>query len=117
MPFIKQFLNGDTVNVIAFESSLTVGRALSNDIVIDDPTVSQLHARVTNEGDSWLVKDCDSTNGILVDGKKQSEFTLKDGCSFTVGTQVLEFSLSEPQALDKTLRIKKSWIPGVYYTE
>jgi len=31
--------------------------------------------------------------------------------------QAFHFSLAEPQDLDKTLRIKKSWIPGIYYTE
>lgn len=119
MPFVKQLISGDSVNLVEFRDTLKLGRAHSNDVVIDDPTVSQLHAQIIfdNREQSWFVEDCASTNGLLIEGKSQVRSELRDGMSFTIGTQAFYFSLAEPQGLDKTLRIKKSWIPGVYYTE
>ena len=117
MPFVKQIVNGNTISIVPFDEKLDMGRALENDLVIDDPTVSQFHARIHFEAKDWVLEDCGSTNGILIDGAKQTRVTLAEGGCFTIGTQAFEFCLSEPEGLDKTLRIKKSWIPGVYYTE
>ncbi|ACR14184.1 ATPase [Teredinibacter turnerae T7901] len=36
---------------------------------------------------------------------------------FTVGTHDFEFLVDLPTGLERTLKIKKSWIPGIYYTE
>jgi len=119
MPFIKQLINRDSVNLTEFQDSLTLGRARTNNVVIDDPTVSQFHAKIVfdKQADGWFIEDCASTNGLLIDGKALARSELLDGMSFTIGAQAFHFSLAEPQDLDKTLRIKKSWIPGIYYTE
>lgn len=120
MPYIKQFISADTVNVVNFDNKLEIGRSRENDVIVDDPTVSQKHARIQFDESKhcWVLVDCGSTNGILVAGKRHDdELELSEGQDFNIGTQKFEFSLVEPSALDRTLRIKKSWIPGVYYTE
>ena len=43
-----------------------IGRAPLNQIVIDDPTVSAQHALLLRTGDSYSLKDLNSTNGTQV---------------------------------------------------
>lgn len=117
MPFLKHTINGNLVSVIELGDVVHIGRGQENDIVVEDPTVSQKHARVFVESDTWHVQDSDSTNGILVSGKAVKQAELADGVVFSMGSQAFQFSVAQPSNLDKTLRIKKSWIPGVYYTE
>jgi len=49
----------------------TIGRSKSNDIVIDDPSVSREHLRVELENTGKItVEDLDSSNGTLVNGRR-----------------------------------------------
>lgn len=118
MPYLKQSVNGQVVSLIEIKGQVYIGREASCNIVLEDPTVSQKHALLELDDDHrWLLSDCDSTNGLRVNGKKTRSSVLQEGSSFSIGTHDFEFLLEQPQQLDKTLRIKKSWIPGVYYTE
>ena len=47
---------------------LMIGRAPSNQIVIDHPTVSQQHALLLRTGASYSLKDLSSTEGTQVNG-------------------------------------------------
>jgi len=96
---------------------LTIGRKTSCAIRVEDPTVSAEHAEIFPESGQWWVSDLNSTNGILVNGKKIEKAQLVEGTTIGIGTHEFEFLLVAPDGLDKTLKIKKSWIPGVYYTE
>src|SRR5213594_4026489 len=52
--------------------SKTLGRALTADVVIDEPSLSRLHARLTvDDGGRLTVEDLGSTNGIFVNGEPQ----------------------------------------------
>jgi putative nucleotidyltransferase with HDIG domain len=52
--------------------SKTVGRGRQADVVVDDASLSRLHARVTVDHDGQLaVDDLGSTNGIFVNGREQ----------------------------------------------
>jgi len=58
----------------------TIGRWQDNDIVVDDRWVSRHHAQVRRAGDQYIVKDLDSKNGTLVNGRRISEpIALADG--------------------------------------
>ncbi len=48
--------------------AITIGRGAENDLRIEHPTVSRLHARLTLEGQSILLEDLGSTNGMQVGG-------------------------------------------------
>ncbi len=52
------------------KAELLVGRELSNDIVISDADVSRKHARLVQQGDSYLLEDVGSTNGTFVNGQR-----------------------------------------------
>ena len=77
----------------------TVGRGADADLRINDPGISRTHAQfvVTGTGVDLRVKivDLNSTNGILVDGRKVAEAELGDGSRIDIGkTQMLVFAPS-----------------------
>jgi len=77
----------------------TIGRASNADLRVNDPGISRIHAQivVTGSDDSLRVKilDLNSTNGILVDGRKVTEAELGDGSRVDIGkTQMLIYAPS-----------------------
>lgn len=117
MPFLKHVVNGSPVGFIELVDSISIGRAEGNDIVVADPTVSACHAKIVKEGEAWVLQDMGSTNGTRVDGENVQSIHLAPNMVFGFGTQDFEFCDQINVQDTKTLKIKKSWIPGVYYTE
>ncbi len=52
------------------KSEIIVGRDATCDIVINDPEISRRHARLSLQGDVYLLDDLGSTNGTFVDGQR-----------------------------------------------
>lgn len=49
--------------------TITIGKAQSNDFVVNNPHVSRFHARlVEDEAGCWYLEDLDSSNGSYVNG-------------------------------------------------
>jgi hypothetical protein len=61
------------------EETTTIGRMKGSTIVIDDTSVSLMHAKITRtkEGEYFL-KDLNSTNGTLINGQTVREVKLQD---------------------------------------
>jgi hypothetical protein len=53
-----------------FSTMITIGRAKNNDIILEIPTVSKLHAYVIARGATNLIFDQGSRNGVTVDGRR-----------------------------------------------
>lgn len=51
---------------------LVIGRASPADLVLADPSLSRLHARVTWQGEDVWIEDLGSTNGVLIRGERVS---------------------------------------------
>ncbi|HEY4717265.1 MAG TPA: FHA domain-containing protein [bacterium] len=49
---------------------VSIGRGRENDIMIDDKSVSRTHARIRENNGKIFIIDENSTNGIIVDGKR-----------------------------------------------
>jgi transcriptional regulator with GAF, ATPase, and Fis domain len=47
-----------------------IGSHPSNDLVLDDPTISRFHCRILRAGGAWRIEDAGSTNGTRVDAVK-----------------------------------------------
>lgn len=81
----------------------TLGRALANDIVLDDPYVDAAHARLTIDGDSVVVEDLGSLNGIVSGDESQSgRIVVRPGDVLRVGRTTLrvrDLNESLPPAL------------------
>jgi pSer/pThr/pTyr-binding forkhead associated (FHA) protein len=54
----------------AFAMGVTIGRVDSNDIPLDDVSVSRFHAWLQADGKGWVVCDAESKNGTFLDGKR-----------------------------------------------
>lgn len=80
----KEFLVGD--------SRISVGRIDSNQIVIDDPSVSRHHARIQRENDKWVLYDLGSSNGTFVGGRPVQQRELKDGDKVMFGSIAFRFN-------------------------
>lgn len=72
-------------------SLLSIGRDPSNDLVLPDAMVSRRHAVVEFRGDRYTLRDCNSSNGSLVNGDRIVERTLRDGDVVAIGTARLLF--------------------------
>jgi pSer/pThr/pTyr-binding forkhead associated (FHA) protein len=84
----RLILDCDGVDVIMHElitDVITIGRAPSNDVVIDDPTVSAQHASLTKLPSGYRLKDFGSSNGTQINGVCITDAELKDGAEIRFG--------------------------------
>ncbi len=72
-------------------SVLSIGRDPSNDLVLPDAMVSRRHAVIECRGQQFFLRDCNSSNGSLVNGDRISERGLRDGDLVAIGTVRLMF--------------------------
>jgi adenylate cyclase len=63
-----------------------VGRQPACDLVIDDPSVSRRHAKLSVIGGTCRLKDLESRNGTFVDGEPVTEVELADGNTIVFGS-------------------------------
>jgi pSer/pThr/pTyr-binding forkhead associated (FHA) protein len=56
------------VTIRPLRETFTIGRDAQNDLALpDDPMVSHQHARIRQEGDTYIVEDLQSTNGTFLE--------------------------------------------------
>src|SRR6267142_98671 len=60
------------------DDTISVGRMKGNTIVIEDTSISLMHARITRKNGEFYLKDLNSTNGTIVNGQPISEAKLQD---------------------------------------
>jgi adenylate cyclase len=68
--------------------SLIVGRGLTSDIAVYDPTISRRHAELTVGPDGVEVKDLDSSNGTCINGARVTRGRLALNDTITFGKVV-----------------------------
>jgi len=72
----------------------TIGRSNQADIVLDEPSLSRLHARISMTRDGIaVVEDLGSTNGVFFNGSQRRSGNLKAGDRVRLGS--VEFELEE----------------------
>ena len=97
MPKLKVSLPGGiTASHDLSDDTLTLGRVGDNTIQIDDASVSSHHAELTRDGDDYILKDLDSTNGTRLNGIAHSEGKLKDGDQVTFGNIEATYESENP---------------------
>lgn len=52
------------------QDSISLGRDIKNDIVINDPEVSRHHLQITRTADGYTIEDMGSTNGTFIGGHR-----------------------------------------------
>jgi pSer/pThr/pTyr-binding forkhead associated (FHA) protein len=120
MAMVVQMHEGVAINKFQLDKPvLRIGRDPDSDIFIDNTVVSTEHAIIKTEEDTatqggteFYIEDLKSTNSTFVNGEKITRHKLRHNDLIRVGW--IDEAEGEP---NKTAKIRKSWIPGVYYTE
>lgn len=74
----------------ADDDSLTLGRARSNSIVLDDMLVSRHHARISADDHGLVIEDLGSRNGTFVNGRRVQSTRLHEGDRIGIGASTFE---------------------------
>jgi hypothetical protein len=70
---------------------VVLGRSKDCDIQLADPNISRRHAELRQDGSAYWLVDLDSTNGVLVNGRKTARAKLESGDTITIGSTELLF--------------------------
>jgi len=125
MAMVVQLHEGVAINKFELDKPvLRIGRDPDSDIFIDNTVVSTEHAVIKAEdnpasggGPEFYIEDLKSTNSTFVNGEKISRHKLRHDDMIRVGWNTFKFIDEAEGDPNKTAKIRKSWIPGVYYTE
>jgi hypothetical protein len=73
------------------EAPMDIGRAATCAITVNDTYASQSHARLSPDGDVWLVQDLGSTNGTFLNERRlEGRAQVRAGDRIRIGTTVME---------------------------
>lgn len=93
---------------LKIKESATIGRAVENELCVQDPYVSQRHFRVEALIRGFRLKDLDSRNGTFLNGVKIKEAWLENGDQVSFGQSSLLFTHREE--VQPTLKsLNKDW--------
>lgn len=73
------------------EQIITMGRDLSNTMVLPDMSVSRIHARVVPKAKKYVIEDLGSVNGTFVNQERVTRRTLKIGDTIILGKTHVRF--------------------------
>jgi pSer/pThr/pTyr-binding forkhead associated (FHA) protein len=85
------------------ERPLVLGRALSCDLPVLDPTISRRHAELSLADGRVMVRDLGSSNGTFLNGSRVESGTLMPGDTVTFGK--VSFDLHEREASPAELAV------------
>ena len=122
MAMIIQTVEGVVTNKFIIESILKFGRSTDNQVQIDDLEVSTKHAQIIcdidDEGTTiYFLEDLGSTNGSHINESKIEKQQLHHKDNLRIGWNIFTFIDEDEVDLEKTREVKKSWIPGVFYSK
>jgi len=89
--------NGHTVDERDLKAGrIIIGRTAENDIQIDSKYVSRHHCQVTVSLEAAIIEDLNSTNGIVLKGKRVRRHVLGNGDVIVIGQHELRFTDARP---------------------
>jgi hypothetical protein len=80
-------------------NSFTIGRVDGNDMIMPDYAISKQHAIVEIKRGIYSIRDCDSTNGTMVNGKRLDKKPVQLNDGDVVGFARYEFTFLFPESL------------------
>ncbi len=72
---------------------IRIGRSVDSEIILNDKTVSRVHAVISQSENGWEIRDNDSQNGTFVGDERIEEAPLDDGDEIKIGATVFQFQL------------------------
>jgi adenylate cyclase len=108
MPFRLVSADGQLSFELRAGLPLVLGRALSSDLPVLDPTVSRRHAELLVEPSTVLLKDLGSSNGTFVNGGRVESASLVAGDRVVFGKILFELHDMGPMLVDdRTAEVKR----------
>ncbi len=71
-----------------------IGTAPDTELILDDETVSRIHAKILVDENGYALIDMESKNGTYINGLRANEVYLENGSVFKLGETEIKFSLS-----------------------
>ena len=94
------------------DNAVRIGRSPTCGLCLEDSTVSRVHAAIERSPGGWyVVRDLASTNGVKVNGRAVTTWTLNEGDELTLGAFVLRFSFEAAAAGEPPARPAPAPIP------
>jgi Nif-specific regulatory protein len=104
-------LNGQVFHLD--EGDLTIGRADSNVLAIDDPALSRQHCVIREREGHFEISDLDSRNCTFVNDVPVKERALEHGDRIRVARSVFVFLREDPPPAAETVHLDESeWVAG-----
>lgn len=106
--------NGPSQEFVLAKSIVTIGRMITNDIVLNDVRVSRNHARLECGPSGALLVDLGSSNGTRLNGVSIDSASLKPNDTISLGSQQLKYKVEDPNEdvgmtiIDNQLQLEKS---------
>lgn len=99
MPRLIQLNGSGATRQLSLRVPMTmIGRAETNDIVIDNVRASRFHAAVVTAGAAVTIEDLGSRNGLFLNGVRISTAQLANGDTLVIGGAMFRF-LAEGRSL------------------
>ncbi len=91
---VLEVIRGEVHEKIRFlkPRSYEVGRARHNDIALNEPSISKLHARIEYQDGRFFIEDAGSMHGVYVNAAKVRRAELAPGAQVQLGNVTLKFS-------------------------
>lgn len=118
-PMSKLYLiKADTNESFEIHDNCTIGREVSNEIVLSSSYVSKYHCKLTRKENIWMLSDLNSTNGTFLNGGKISQTTaLRDndtvmlGCSDFTYKVKIDNNAENPEIKTAVINVNNIDIP------
>jgi len=92
-------------NIEAPVGRFDIGRSVECNLVLDDPSVSRVHASIIRNESGLFLEDLGSRNGCTVNGKKVTgTIPISDGDEITIGHQSIRISSVQTAAVNSSAR-------------
>ncbi len=91
---VLEVIRGDVTERIRFlrPRSYTIGRARTNDMAFNEPSISKSHCRLEYQDGSFYVQDLGSLHGVYVNAAKVQRVEITPGSQIQLGNLSLKFS-------------------------
>jgi len=81
----------NTPHLVLADCAVLIGRGAECTLVVDDPGVAAVHARLDPQPGGWLLTDMRSASGTYVSGRRILQHVLQPGDQIRIGQTVVEF--------------------------
>lgn len=103
---------GETEHTIDLseDRKISIGRHSANDIVLKDVKSSRNHAQIVFVKNGFVLQDLNSTNGVIVNGEKNTKRRLEHGDEILIGDTTMVYKDNEEidRVIDEVVALKLS---------